>query len=66
MLQACLAVRSGISFTVWGFGDFDSWVPGFFTGEGYATLYDVNLNPKQAVTTMQADLALAERGAPRR
>ena len=36
MLKACLAVRSCISFTVWGFGDADSWVPGFFTGEGYA------------------------------
>ena len=46
MLKACLAVPECISFTVWGFGDADSWVPGFFTGEGYATLYDVNLNPK--------------------
>src|SRR4029077_693525 len=27
MLLACLAVRSCISFTVWGFGDADSWVP---------------------------------------
>jgi endo-1,4-beta-xylanase len=66
MLQACLAVRSCISFTAWGFGDADSWVPGFFTGEGYATLYDVNLNPKQAYATLQQDLALAARGAPKR
>jgi endo-1,4-beta-xylanase len=49
MLQACLTVRSCISFTVWGFGDADSWVPGFFTGEGYATLYDVNLNPENCL-----------------
>jgi endo-1,4-beta-xylanase len=65
MLQACLAVRDCISFTVWGFGDADSWVPGFFTGEGYATIYDVNLNPKPAYTTLQQDLILA-RGASHR
>jgi endo-1,4-beta-xylanase len=66
MLKACLAVRQCISFTVWGFGDADSWVPGFFTGEGYATIYDVNLNPKPAYTVMQQDLALGAYGAPRR
>src|SRR5215471_5883443 len=38
MLKACLAVRRCTSFTVWGFGDADSWVPGFFKGEGYATI----------------------------
>ncbi len=66
MLKACLAVRACISFTVWGFGDADSWVPGFFTGEGYATLYDVNLQPKQAVADMQQDLEFAAHGAPHR
>jgi endo-1,4-beta-xylanase len=66
MLQACLAVRNCISFTVWGFGDADSWIPGFFTGEGYADVYDVNLNPKAAYTAMQQDLTLAGHGAPRR
>jgi endo-1,4-beta-xylanase len=63
MLNACLAVRNCLSFTVWGLGDAYSWVPGFFTGEGYATLYDVHLNPKEAYTTLQQDLALAARGA---
>jgi endo-1,4-beta-xylanase len=66
MLLACLAVRSCISFTVWGFGDADSWVPGFFTGEGYATIYDVNLQPKPAYTNLQQDLTLAQHGADRR
>jgi endo-1,4-beta-xylanase len=66
MLKACLAVKQCISFTVWGFGDADSWVPGFFTGEGYATIYDVNLNPKPAYTAMQQDLTLGAYGAPRR
>ena len=66
MMKACLEVPGCISFTVWGFGDADSWVPGFFTGEGYATLYDVNLNPKPAYFALQQDLQLAAAGAPRR
>jgi endo-1,4-beta-xylanase len=66
MLKACLAVPQCISFTVWGFGDADSWVPGFFTGEGYATIYDVNLQPKPAYTALQQDLTLAAHGAPHR
>ncbi len=65
MLQACLLVPQCISFTAWGFGDKDSWVPGFFTGEGYATLYDVNLTPKPAFFALQQDLKLAA-GAPQR
>ena len=66
MLGACLEVPECISFTVWGFGDADSWVPGFFTGEGYATLYDVNLNPKPAFSALQQDLQFGAFGAPRR
>jgi endo-1,4-beta-xylanase len=65
MLQACLSVPACISFTVWGFGDADSWIPGFFTGEGYATLYDVNLNPKPAFFDLQEDLRLASGAPPR-
>jgi endo-1,4-beta-xylanase len=66
MLQACLAVPQCISFTVWGFGDAYSWVPGTFLGEGYADLYDVNLKPKQVVADLQEDLGLAQHGAPHR
>ncbi len=66
MLRAALVVPECISFTVWGFGDADSWVPGFFTGEGYATIYDVNLQPKQAFFDMQSELQLAAFGAPKR
>jgi endo-1,4-beta-xylanase len=66
MLKAVLAVPEAISFNVWGFTDADSWVPGFFKGEGYATIYDVNLNPKAAYFSLQSDLAIAAKGAPRR
>ena len=66
MVKAALQVEDLISFTVWGFTDADSWVPGFFTGEGYATLYDVNLNPKQAYFDVQQNLQLGAFGAPHR
>ena len=66
MLKASLAHPELISFTVWGFTDADSGVPGFFTGEGFATIYDVNLNPKQAYLSMQSTLRLAALGAPDR
>jgi endo-1,4-beta-xylanase len=66
MLKACLEVRQCISFTVWEFGDAQSWVPGVFTGEGYADIYDVDLNPKPAYTDLQQDLRLAAYGAPHR
>ena len=65
MLQSCLAVKACISFTVWGFADADSWVPGTFKGEGDADLYDVNLNPKPQYTGLQQTLSLAP-GAPAR
>ncbi|MBR7833343.1 endo-1,4-beta-xylanase [Actinospica durhamensis] len=66
MLQAALSSPDCISFTVWGFCDADSWVPGTFSGEGAACLYDVNLNPKPAYTDLQSNLQLAAFGAPRR
>lgn len=66
MLKAALAVPECISFTVWGFTDSDSWVPGVFAGEGYAGIYDVNQQPKAAYYALQSDLALAAHGAPRR
>jgi endo-1,4-beta-xylanase len=64
MLEDCLAVRACIDFTVWGFGDALSWVPGTFPGEGYANLYDVNLNPKRSFFALQNDLKLAAGQAP--
>jgi endo-1,4-beta-xylanase len=66
MLKAALAVPEVISFTVWGFTDSDSWVPGTFAGEGYAGIYDVNQQPKDAYYELQSDLRLAGYGAPYR
>ncbi len=45
-LQACLAVKQCISYTVWGVADSNSWIPGVFAGEGAALLFDDSLQPK--------------------
>jgi endo-1,4-beta-xylanase len=65
MLQSCFAVKECISFTVWGFADAESWIPGTFKGEGDADLFDVNLNEKPQFTALQQTLSLAA-GAPHR
>ena len=59
MLGACLLVRACISYTVWGFGDAYSWVPGVFAGEGSADIYDESLQPKTQYFAVQQVLSLA-------
>ncbi|MFI7449098.1 endo-1,4-beta-xylanase [Nonomuraea sp. NPDC049714] len=51
-LSDCLSVRACREFTVWGFTDRHSWVPGWFDGEGSACLLDENLAPKPAYDTL--------------
>lgn len=52
----CLAVARCKGITVWGFTDSDSWVPSTFPGQGAATLYDENYQPKPAYTAVQTAL----------
>ncbi|WP_221762457.1 endo-1,4-beta-xylanase [Nonomuraea sp. WAC 01424] len=51
-LTGCLSVPACKEFTVWGFTDRHSWVPGWFDGEGAACLLDESLTPKPAYTTL--------------
>jgi endo-1,4-beta-xylanase len=57
LMQACLAVKRCVSFTVWGFTDRYSWVPGWFSGEGAATLFDARFRPKPAYAALRKLLA---------
>ncbi|MTK01653.1 endo-1,4-beta-xylanase [Micromonospora sp. CP22] len=61
LMKACLAVRSCLSYTVWGFSDKHSWVPGWFSDppEGLATIMDENYQPKLAYHEIKSDLILA-------
>ncbi|GAA3962243.1 endo-1,4-beta-xylanase [Actinoplanes auranticolor] len=61
LLQACLLADRCVSYTLWGFTDRYSWVPGVFDGEGSATPYDENLSPKPAYAALRDTLALAGR-----
>jgi endo-1,4-beta-xylanase len=62
LLETCLLLRRCVMFTVWGFTDRYSWVPGFFTDppEGEATLLEEDFTPKPAYREVQALLAVAD------
>ncbi|WP_219413045.1 endo-1,4-beta-xylanase [Pseudonocardia nigra] len=60
LLSSCLAERSCISFTSWGFTDKYSWVPNTFEGQGAALFLDENLQAKPAYEAMRNDLLLTE------
>lgn len=57
LLDACLGARSCTSFTVWGFTDRYSWVPGVFEGEGSATPMDEEYGRKPAYGALREGLA---------
>lgn len=61
MLQACLNVSACTSFTVWGFDDDRSWVPGVFP-EGYATIMTGDYEKKPAYYAMLETLTDATPG----
>ncbi|MGW7043146.1 endo-1,4-beta-xylanase [Streptomyces avermitilis] len=61
LLDACLATRHCTSFTVWGYTDTYSWVPGVFTGQGAATLLDEDFTPKPAYAAVRDGLAAGRR-----
>ncbi|GGL11336.1 beta-xylanase [Sphaerisporangium melleum] len=48
MLSTCAGNPRCVEFTVWGYTDRHSWVPGFFDGEGAACILDENLAAKPA------------------
>ena len=61
-LQGCLLARRCHSFTVWGYTDKYSWVPGFFPGQGAANLLAETFQPKPAYHELLAVLTLAGGG----
>ena len=61
MLQACINVPACTSFTVWGFDDDRSWVPGVFP-EGYATIMTGDFEKKPAYYAMLETLTNATPG----
>jgi uncharacterized protein (TIGR03437 family) len=69
VVQACLSSPNCVSITSWGADDTTSWIAysGYFPGDGAATLFDVNFQPKPAYTAVMNTLrtaALAVTTAP--
>jgi uncharacterized protein (TIGR03437 family) len=69
VVQACLDSPNCVSITSWGADDTTSWIAysGYFPGDGAATLFDVNFQPKPAYTAVMNTLrtaALAVTTAP--
>ena len=62
MVQDCLGVSRCVGVTQWAVGDADSWVPGAFSGQGAATMFDQNYTAKPAFTAVQSALAAAGGG----
>jgi len=62
VVKDCLGVSRCVGVTQWAVGDADSWVPGAFSGQGAATMFDQNYNPKPAFTSVQNTLAAAGGG----
>lgn len=48
VVGACVAVTRCVGVTVWGLTDATSWIPDVFSGQGAATPYDENYQPKPA------------------
>jgi endo-1,4-beta-xylanase len=56
VVKDCLGVSRCVGVTQWGVGDADSWIPGAFPGQGAATMYDQNYQPKPAYNSVVAAL----------
>jgi endo-1,4-beta-xylanase len=51
-VQACLESPNCVGINVFGADDAMSWINGSFPGEGAATMFDANFNPKPAYTAV--------------
>jgi endo-1,4-beta-xylanase len=63
VVNACLQVPACPGVTQWGVGDADSWIPGFFSGYGSATMYDSAYQPKPAYTATANALGASAGGS---
>jgi len=57
LMEICLRNPNVTTFVVWGFTDKYSWVPQVFPGYGNSLIYDSNLNPKAAYTSLKEALS---------
>jgi endo-1,4-beta-xylanase len=58
-VQACLQSPNCVGINVFDVDDAMSWINGSFPGEGAATMFDANFNPKPAYTSVMDTLSAA-------
>ncbi len=56
VIQKVLAQPAAKTFTIWGFTDAHSWIPGFFPGTDNGLIFDNDYNPKHAFVALQEEL----------
>ena len=56
VVRACLGVTRCVGVTASAVGDADSTIPLIYAGQGAATMFDANYNPKPAFSAVQAAL----------
>ncbi|KAI1073568.1 family 10 glycosyl hydrolase [Whalleya microplaca] len=61
--SACLSISACVGITIWDYTDKYSWIPDVFEGAGAALLWDENLSPKPAYSSISSILAAAATGA---
>ncbi|EHA57718.1 endo-1,4-beta-xylanase [Pyricularia oryzae 70-15] len=64
VIGSCLDVTACVGVMVWQPTDKYSWIPETFPGTGDACLFDANMNPKPAYTSVSSLLAAAAATAP--
>ncbi|MFC1430324.1 endo-1,4-beta-xylanase [Streptacidiphilus sp. N1-3] len=64
VVNDCLAVSGCVGVSQWGVGDADSWIPGAFSGQGAATMYDNNYQPKPAYNAVVTALGGSSTAPP--
>jgi endo-1,4-beta-xylanase len=64
VVNACLAIARCVGITTWGITDKYSWVPGTFSGQGAALLWDENYQIKPAYTATLTALSGPMTGSP--
>jgi endo-1,4-beta-xylanase len=57
LMRTVLDVPRCVSFTLWGFTDAHSWIPGWYQGYGAATVFDARLQPKSAYSAVSEVLS---------
>jgi len=64
LMDIAVSMDSVSSYTLWGFTDKYSWIPGYFTDQGYGLIFDEAYAPKEAFYGIGNSLAKGPQELP--